>query len=240
MTKFNEDWVVQPHGEWMALGEGISTIAGEIKMPLGNFPRRMTAVVLSGGRLAVWSPMPLRDAEMAQLEAMGEVTFLIVPGVSHRLDIQAWKKRYPKAKVVCASGARQAVEEAVPVDGVDDVLADDAVHLELAPGVANKEAILWVNRPDGTTLVVNDILANVRHPHGVGANIMARLLGFGVDHPRVPRIGKRLFLKDTAAMAAAFRDWAKMPNLRQIVVSHGDVIKSPVEALERAAYDLER
>ncbi|WP_152662512.1 hypothetical protein [Devosia soli] len=139
MAKFNDNWVVQPHGDWLSLGEGILTIAGEIKMPLGNFPRRMTAVALSGDRVAVWSPMPLDEPHMAELEAMGKIALLIVLGVGHRLDIRSWKKRYPEAKVVCPSGAREAVEEAVPVDGVDDVLADDAVHLNCAPGVATKK-----------------------------------------------------------------------------------------------------
>ncbi|WP_152662513.1 hypothetical protein [Devosia soli] len=67
---------------------------------------------------------------------------------------------------------------------------------------------------------------------------MARLLGFGVDHPRMPRIGKRLFVKDQAALASAFREWAKVPDLRHIVVSHGDVITDPVPTLERAAAEL--
>jgi len=238
MAKFNDKWVVQPHDEWLSLGEGLWTISGEIKMPLGNFPRRMTVAKLSDSRLAVWSPMALDEPHMTQLDAMGNVAFLIVPGVAHRLDIRAWKRRYPESAVVCASGARQAVEEAVPVDGVDDVLADEDVHLEAAPGVDKKEAVLWVRRSDGTTLILNDILANVKHPHGLGAHIMARLLGFGVDHPRMPRIGKRLFLKDQKAMATAFREWAKVPDLRRLIVSHGEVITDPAIVLERAADEL--
>ena len=81
-----------------------------------------------------------------------------------------------------------------------------------------------MRREGRLTLVVNDILANVRHPHGIGAKIMARLFGFGVNRPRMPRIAKRMFGKDIDALAANFRRWAAEPGLTRVVVSHGDVI----------------
>lgn len=240
MPKFNEEWKVGPHGPLVTLDEGLLTVAGEIRMPIGNFPRRMTLIVLKGGQVGVWSAIPLREPEMQEIEALGEPAFLIVPGIAHRLDLKPWKRRYPKAKVVCAPGAREAVAEVVEVDATTNILGDPSVHFFTVPGVDEKEAALLVRRKSGTTLVVNDILANVRHPHGIGAHIMARLLGFGVNRPRMPRIGKRMFVKDANALASAFRSWAKEPGLERIVVSHGDVIvDSPGQVLERVAADLE-
>ncbi len=241
MSKFNDAWTVHPHGPLEQIDEGLLTVAGEIRMPLGRFPRRMTVAALNGGRTAIWSAIPLHEPEMRQIEALGAPAFLIVPGVAHRLDLRAWKARYPEAKVVCPPGARDAAGEAVKVDAIGDVLADPFVRLETVPGVGEKEAALLVRRASRVTLVVNDILANVRHPHGVGAHIMARLLGFGVKRPQVPRIGRRLFVKDAKRLAAGLRHWAYEPGLTQIVVSHGDVItERPREALEAVAADLER
>ena len=179
MAKFNDQWTVGPHGPVETLDDGLLTVAGDISMPLGNFPRRMTVAALSDGRSAIWSAMPLRELEMREIEALGDPAFLIVPGIGHRLDVKPWKRRYPRAQVVCAPGAREAVAEVVPVDATGDVLEDPDVRLETVPGTADKEAALVVRRAGGTTLVVNDILANVRHPHGLGAQIMARLFGFG-------------------------------------------------------------
>lgn len=152
IARLNDTWTVQPHGPLVNLASRLLTVEGLIKMPLGNFPRRMAVVGLAETRAAIWSPVSLREPEMRQIEALGAPAFLIVPGVSHRLDIRAWKVRYPDAAVVCAPGARASVSEAVPVD-------------------AN-----------------TDILANVRHPPGIGARIMASLFGFGVRHPRIPRM----------------------------------------------------
>lgn len=240
MSKINEEWKVDPHGPVERIDDGLLTVAGQIRMPLGNFPRRMTAVALRHGRSAIWSAIPLREPEMREIEALGAPSFLIVPGVAHRLDLKPWKRRYPEARVICPPGARSAVAEVADVDSTADILDDAEVSFETVPGVEGKEAALLVRRNGRTTLVVNDILANVRHPEGIGAQIMARLMGFGVERPRVPRVIKRMFVKDAGALAAAFRGWAKEPGLKQIVVSHGDVIvDDPRGVLERVAAELE-
>jgi hypothetical protein len=240
MAKFNEEWKVGPHGPLEELDDGLLAVAGELQMPLGNFPRRMTVVKLRGGRSAIWSAMPLREPEMEQIEALGDPAFLIVPGIAHRLDLKPWKRRYPRAKVLCPPGARKAVQEVAPVDATYDVLDDPSVSFEAVPGVGEREAVLLVRRAGGTTLVLNDMLGNVRHPHGIGAHIMARVFGFGVKRPMMPRLEKRMIVEDAGAVATAFRKWGEEPELVRIVVSHGDVITDdPRAVLKRVAGELE-
>jgi len=41
----------------------------------------------------------------------------------------------------------------------------------------------------------------IRHPHGLGANIMARLFGFGVKRPRTSRLVQRMYVADGNAVA---------------------------------------
>ena len=240
MPKFNDKWVVQPHGPLERLDEGLWTVAGEIVMPLGRFPRRMTVVALSGERLAVWSPVSVDTPTMRQIEALGRVTFLIVPGIGHRLDIRAWASRYNQAKILCPPGARGAVSEAVPVAATGDILEDPVVQFVPVAGVGGKESALLVRRDGRLTLIVNDIIANVRHPQGLGAKIMARLFGFGVNRPQMPRPVRSKFVTDDTLFAAQLRGWAADPTLTRIVVSHGDVIGEDCAAvLERAAADFD-
>jgi len=198
----------------------------------------MTIIVLRTGDVAVWSPVPLDELQMAQLEALGPVRFLIVPNAGHRLDIRAWKARYPGAAVLAPQGASDAVAEAVSVDSTDNVLYDPGVTLEKVQGTKVDEFAMFVSRDDGTTLILNDILASVQHPHGLGANIMARLFGFGVKRPRTSRLVRRIFVTDPSAVAQQFRRWAEIPDLQRIIVSHVDIIAdSPAQALQRAAAD---
>lgn len=239
MPKVLEKWTVQPHGPLTEIDDGILTVAGTIPMPLGNFPRRMTVVGLSGARTAIWSAIALDEPEMARIEALGRPSFLIVPNAGHRLDARIWKQRYPDIQVVAVPGAREAVSEAVPVDLTEGAFGDDAVELIVVAGTEAREAALSVRRASGTTLLTNDIIGHVRHPEGIGAKILARLMGFGVSGPQVPRVIRRMWIKDPKALAAQMRDWAALPDLRRIIVSHGDPIEDPGPALRKLAAGLE-
>lgn len=223
MPAILQEWKTQPHSTLVEVDDGILTVAGEIRMPLGNFPRRMTVVRLSGRRTAIFSAIALDEAEMTRIEAMGEPSFLIVPGDHHRLDAKIWKIRYPRIEVIAPPGALKSVEEAAPVDATTDILGDPQVRLVIMPGVGGHEAALEIRRASGLTIAANDLIANVAHPHGVGAHIMARLMGFGVSEPQIPRVVRGI-IEDKAALAAQFANWAADRDLRRIIVSHGDII----------------
>jgi hypothetical protein len=238
MSKLNQEWTVQPHGELTTVTDGILTVEGTIVMPLGRFPRRMTVLALQGGGSAIWSPVPLREPDMVRIEALGPVRFLIVPNQGHRLDLKPWKDRYPATQVIAPPSARKAVMEAAPVEATDDIIRDPAIAFQRVAGTKSDEFALTVKRADGTTLILNDILSNVQHPKGLGAHIMASLLGFGLKRPRTSRPVRLMYVGDPAALAKQFRSWAALPDLRRIIVSHGDVIdRAPREALTRAAAD---
>lgn len=239
VSKFNTAWTVGPHGGFEQFGDGLISISGEIVMPLGRFPRRMTVIRLGDGSAVVWSAIALGDPEMAQLEAFGPPRFLVVPNPGHRLDARLYKNRYPDLKVVAPPGAVDAVSEAVAVDATTDIFADPEVEFITVAGTDEAESALAVRRPDGTTLITNDIIGHVTQPHGLGANIMARLFDYGVHEPSVPRTVRR-FIKQPSALAKQMREWAELPKLQRIIVSHVDPItKAPSDVLRRLADELD-
>ena len=60
MAKLHDHWEVLPHGPLQKIAPGLLTVVGQIPMPLGNFPRRMTVIALDKGRTGIFSPFPLR------------------------------------------------------------------------------------------------------------------------------------------------------------------------------------
>lgn len=240
MAANHDTWKVLPHDPVETLDDGLLTVEGQIPMPLGKFPRRMTVVRLADGGTLVWSAICLDAAGMAQVEALGEPRLIVVPNRGHRFDVKPWHDRYPAARVLCPPGAREKVEELVPVAATDGDTGDRDVRLATFPGVKADEFAMTIRHPDGgTTLVLNDMLANVRHPKGLGANIMARLFGFGVHGPRVSRLVKRMFVSDAGMLAGQFRAWSELPGLKRVIVSHGDVIAhDPAGELRTAASKL--
>jgi len=225
-----EHWKVLPHGKLVAMGSDILTVTGDIPMPLAKFQRRMTVVRLQDSRLVIFSAIALDEAEMHGLENYGTPAFLIVPNDKHRLDAKIWKDRYPAIQVVAPAGARENIEKAVAVDATHVDFGDPNVTLITVPGTAKQEFALEVRRADGATLVVNDIIGNIRDASGFGGWIL-RMMGFAGNEPHVPLPVKFALVKDKAAVARQLRQWAELPRLKRVLVSHG----APIEIEPRAA-----
>jgi hypothetical protein len=230
MTKPTEEWKVRPHGELTKLADNLFTVEGLLRMPpLGETPRRMTVIRLAGNRLAIHSAISLEDRAMAALEALGEPTYLIVPSALHRLDAMAWKKRYPKLIVIAPRGARDKVNEVVPVDATEMDFADPHLRLSTLPGTADREFSLMVETPTGKTLIINDLIFNLRQGEGLVAWLM-HFLGIGADRPRIAKPVAMKLIRDKKAVRSQLEAWAT-DGLERILVSHGAPIDDPRRTL---------
>lgn len=238
MTKPFEQWTVLPHGKLTQVDENILTVVGEIHMPLMDLPRRMTVVRLADGGLVVFSAIALDEVEMKALEAYGRPAYLIVPSDKHRLDAGIWKDRYPKIQVIAPEGAREKVEETVPVDIVTPIFDDPSVQFLTVPGTRGREAALVVRTSQGTTLVLNDVVGNIRNASGFGGWLL-HLAGFAGDEAQVPVVVKLAVIEDTAALRAQLLQWAEIETLVRILVSHGSPIdENPRQVLRDLAASL--
>jgi len=238
MTQPYTHWNVLPHGKLSAIDEGILTVVGQIRMPLMNLPRRMTVVRLNDSRLVVWSAIALDEQEMATFEAFGRPAFLIVPNDHHRLDARAWKDRYPQLQVVAPEGARAKVEEIVPVDTTAPNFGDPSVEFVTVAGTRDQEAALIVRSPNGTTLVLNDVVGNIRSESGIGTSLL-RIAGFAGNAAQIPRVVKLALVRDPNALRAQLSRWGEMTSLKRILVSHGDPIEgNPRQTLRELASSL--
>ena len=196
MTKPFKHWKVLSYGKLKQIGDNILTVTGDIHMPLMDLPRRMTVVRLSDSRLVVFSAIALDEDEMAELEAYGHPAYLIVPSDKHRLDAKIWKDRYPEMRVVAPEGARAKVEQIVPVDTTAPRFDDPSLHFVTVPGTREHEAALVVGTPNGTTLVLNDVVGNIRNATGFGGWLL-HLAGFAGKEAQIPKVVKMAMIEDT-------------------------------------------
>jgi hypothetical protein len=185
--------------------------------------RRMTVVRLSDKRLVIYSAVALDEDEMQRIEEFGRPAFLIVPNDHHRLDAKIWKDRYPGLKVIAPEGAHEKVTKLVPVDATRMEFDDPDVALVVVPGTRAHEMALEVNHPGGTTLIVGDIIGNMRGATGFGGWLL-RVMGFAGDEPHIPAPVKMAVVEDKNALASQLRKWANLPSLKRIVVAHGEII----------------
>jgi hypothetical protein len=238
MTKPFTQWTVLPHGKLSEIDPNILTVIGDIEMPIGHLPRRMTVVRLADSRLVIYSAIALDEDEMIALEAYGRPTFLIVPNDIHRLDAKIWKDRYPSMEVIAPEGSRTKVEEVVRVDTTTPQFNDPSLRFVTVPGTRGRESALEVTTSNGATLVLNDLVGNIRHDSGF-SNWLLRVAGFSGDEAQIPRVVKLSLIEDKKALRAQLLQWAEMPSLRRILVSHGSAIEeSPSETLRELAESL--
>jgi hypothetical protein len=238
MPKPFKEWTVLPHGKLSRIDDNLLSVAGDLHMPLGDYPRRMTVVRLNDSRLVIYSAIALDDGEMQSIEAFGEPAYLIVPGDLHRMDAKIWKDRYPDIIVLAPAGIRERVEKVVPVDQTTADFDDPRVRFVTVPGTEEHEAALVVETASGTTLVVNDLIWNLDDRPGFGGWILGAL-GFTGSEPHIPPIVELKAVKDKNALRNQLEAWARIDNLNRIIVSHGDIVtRNPTGVLVHLAKDL--
>ena len=184
----------------------------------------MTVVRLADGSTVIYSAVALDEEAMRQIEALGPPRYLVVPGDAHRLDARIYKERYPKVHVLTPPGARERVEKVVPVDATQMDFGDPDVTWHVVEGSGGHEAALIVRRASGTTILLSDLIGNLRRKGGFDG-WMLHLMGFGDDKPTVPAVERVLMVESKAQLRRQFLDWAEIPDLRRIVMSHGKPIE---------------
>lgn len=221
MSDTETSWRVLEHGPLVELAENLWHVSGAL--PFGTLRRAMTIAKRTDGKLVVHSAIAMNDAEMKAIEKLGGLAYLIIPNGWHRLDAAKYKRRYPKLHVFVPSGAKERVEKIMHVDGVyEDFPNDDAVQLEMLPGIGNLEGVMKVRSADGTTVVLNDVVFNMDAKKDFRTWLITTVLG-SAPGPRVSRLMKVWMLKDRAELRGALERLASTPDLQRLVVAHEKV-----------------
>jgi hypothetical protein len=217
MPKCFTEWTVLPHEDLQKPEDNLWYIEGILD---GKVRRVMAIARMNDGRLIIHNGIALEDELMAEIEAFGTPSVLVVPNSFHRQDAAIYKQRYPQLQVVCPARARKRVGKIVGVQGdLDDAPSDDAVRLQHLDGCKKKEGVLLVRSAGGVTAVFNDMLMNY-------AEVQKGVMGFFIAPSgtlAVPRFARWFFVSDKRAFRSHLERIAA-DGLSRIIVSHGDVI----------------
>jgi hypothetical protein len=222
VAKANRTWKVLPHRSIEKLEQRLWRVEGDLQgMPL---KRVMTLAKQADGSLVVHNGVPLDASSMAEIDAWGPVSVILVPNGYHRLDAKVWKDRYPEARVLCPAGARSKVAEVVGVDGsYADLGEDPHVALETLEGTGEAEGAMIVRDGDRVSVVLNDAVSNMPHLSGAQGWVLRNVTG-STGGPRVTRVARWFILKDRRAFQSHLHRLADLPGLARIIVSHHETI----------------
>jgi hypothetical protein len=176
---------------------------------------------------------------MKELEALGEIAYIIVPNGFHRIDAARFARRYPDARVHCPAGSKKRVAAAVTVHGtLEEIPEDPDVRFEAVRGVADAEGVMVVRSADGVTLVINDLVFNMPHQEGVKGFVLRHVTASS-GGPTMSRVARLFLVKDPAAVKAELERLAATPDLRRVIVSHHETLDvEPGAALRAVAATL--
>lgn len=229
------------HGNWIVLENSpIETLSPRVRRVEGPVPgiplrRVMTVVKNAQGGLIIHNGICLGEAQMAELEQWGTPQVLVVPGAQHRLDARAFVERYKDLVVICPKGAREAVEEVVPVAMTyDEWPADEVIQFEHLDGTREREGLMHIVEEEGRTLVFNDIVFNMPHLPGFYGFIFKHITQSS-GGPRVSRLARFSFVSDRKKLRAHLERLATIEELNLLICSHHEVSHKPAEALRMAS-----
>lgn len=231
-------WKVLPHGPIEELTENVWRVEGEL--PQLSMRRVMTVARRSDGRLVIHSAMALDEPSMRAIEAWGTPAFLLIPHSRHRMDAPRYKARYPGIRVLATQGVVAKANEVVPVEGTyADFPGDDTVRLEMLHGIKDAEGAMIVRSADGVTVVLNEVVFDLRPRRELLMRVMTKVLGLGPG-PRVTRVVKLELVRDAKALRADLERLAATPDLKRLIVSHEKLSTglAAAAALRKAATDL--
>jgi hypothetical protein len=199
-----------------------------------HLPSRMTIIRLPSGDLLLHSPVPIDDALAAELAQLGPVAHVVAPSLFHHLFVQKALDRYPHALLTAAPGLAEKRAE-LPVA---DVLADDpppawegVIDQALIRGAPRLNEVAMLHRPTGT-LIVSDLVFNVRNPQSWSTALALRMMG---THGRLRQSRAwHLYTKDRAEVRSSVEKLLSW-EFDRVLPGHGDPFEGNARAAMREA-----
>jgi hypothetical protein len=187
---------------------------------------RMAVIRLSGNRLFLYSPVPLRSGLRDEIERLGHVAFIVSPNKIHNLALTEYRAAYPQAKFFAPPG----LPERRPDLSFDAVLSgqpiqDWSAELEYVLTKGNlffSEAFFF--HRSTRTLFVGDFVERMG-PGVASAFALAAARLFGVrPHPMAsPEF--RFYTENAEALRESIAQVLRWP-LERIFLCHGELVSA--------------
>lgn len=240
MAKPPRPWIVTRHGPLQQLEENLWVVTSDVPgFPPGvGFDRRMTIVRLSDGRLLFHNAIPVDEPTLAQIQALGRPSILLVAHHLHCIDGRAFRERLGLS-VYSAATSLDKTRAICPVDGpFEEAPRDPAYSLVTLPSSRFGEVGVVVHSGKRSSLSVCDIVVHVQHGRGL-PGLIFRVLGFTGPDLKLPLPVRLRAFPDKAKVKQDLEALAALPNLVRLIPSHGPIIDDdPAGALRRVAAGL--
>jgi hypothetical protein len=191
------------------------------------YPTRMAVARLPDARLWVWSPIALSEPLAREVDALGEVRYIVSPNKLHHLFLAEWSKRWPKAKLHAPPGLARKEHRrhfaAELQDRPDPAWAADIDQVIFRGSFAMQEVVFF-HRPSSTA-IFGDLIQRFPESSLSGwQRTLMRLGGLLGQRGGTPRDWRSTFLRHAPARAA--REHVLQWNPTRLLIAHGECAPS--------------
>ena len=215
---------------WIADGEHVS-VAGF------HYPTRMALIRLTGGGLFIWSPTALSGSLKAEVNALGDVHFLVAPNSLHHLFIPQWQAAWPAAQTIAAPGLaarRKDIAFTAELGETPDPAWANDIDQVVIRGNAITTEVVFFHRASGTALFT-DLLQNFPPGAFTGwRRLVARLDGMTAAEPQVLQ-KFRVAFTDRKAARLSIRRVLAWP-VQKVLMAHGPPVENDAAGFLKRAF----
>jgi hypothetical protein len=191
-----------------------------------EFGARMTVVRLESGALWIHSPIALSPNLKNELDARGEVGFVVSPFRLHYQHLEEFFQAYPGAKFYAAPNFDMEKMPGVRFAGRLRKAAHPewAGELEQLParGNALDDEIVFFHKASHT-LIVTDLCFNIPDDRSRFTSVVAGVLG--VRENLAPSRNFKIFTRNKTLVRQTVRKILQW-DFDRIILSHGDIVES--------------
>ncbi len=225
-------WTVLTPGPLTRIDDGLWCVTDAIPT-IPRVTRRMSIVRRGDGSLLFYNAVPLTDAQLDEVRALGRPAALLLPCHLHMIDGPAFAQKLGIPAFIPAAGLEHARKRLPSVQPLSELPAQPSHEVLTVEGFSTHEACLVVRHGAGCSLLCADVFTNVPHLGGLGGLVM-RLVGFTGPTPKLPGPVKKRVGKDLAQVRTFFERAAALPGLQRLVPSHGAIVDEGASAALRA------
>lgn len=208
-----------------------------------NVGTRMTLIRLLNGELLVISPIQVDNTTINQINAIGDVSYIIAPNLYHYLFANSFKAIYPKAKLWAVPGLESkrseltidkviSVDEINILDEVEYLLFDGFRVFDLnGPSLLNE--CVFLHR-ESCTLVLTDTAYHFDESFPLTTQLAARVIG---SYKKLsPSLLERFATRETERVKQSVRKVLSW-DFKRVVMAHGSIIESDAKRKFRDGYE---
>lgn len=203
---------------------------------------RMTVVRLADDALILISPIAMDSELQHQLNALGQVAFLVAPNLFHYLYLEAAKNLYPHAKIIAPPG----LSEKQPSLTIDIVLSKDSLdfygelehHLLsgfqsfVPPKITAVNETVFYHLPS-QTLIITDLAYNFDRSFPLITQLATRVLGsYGALKPSWL---EKIAVEDKQLLKRSLERILQW-DFQRIIMAHGRILDANAKQQLAAGY----